>query len=99
VPLLRADRLDLREFELGAGKMLRCKLLLLGRWGAGQCANSGNDFFNGERVWLSRAGQTMLKLRLEFCFPAADLGPVLRLALARLAAICFSDANVPGSCV
>jgi hypothetical protein len=46
--LLRADRLDLREFGLGAGKMLRCKLLLLGRWGADQCANASNDFFNGE---------------------------------------------------
>jgi hypothetical protein len=32
-------------------------------------------------------------LRLDFNRPAAVLGPVLRMALARLAAICFSVAN------
>jgi hypothetical protein len=45
---LRTDRLDLREFELGASKMLRCVLLLLGYWRAGQCGDDGNDFFDGQ---------------------------------------------------
>jgi hypothetical protein len=31
-------------------------------------------------------------LRLDLSFPAADFGPVLSLALARLAAICRSEA-------
>jgi hypothetical protein len=46
---------------------------------------------------LGRDRPCLKALRLEFCFPAAVLGPLLRLALARLAAICFSDANVPSS--
>jgi len=59
--LFGTDRFDLSEFELGVCKILRCVLLILGRWRPGKCAKDSDDFFNGERVWLSRSGQTMPK--------------------------------------
>jgi hypothetical protein len=50
----------------------------------------------GEGCWSEGTGPDSPcanALRLDLSFPAAVLGPVLRCALRRLAAICFSEAN------
>jgi hypothetical protein len=65
-----------------------------------KCANDGMIFSTANGSGCPGRDRPCRKaLRLDFCFPAAVLGPVLRFALARFAAICFSVANGSSSCV